>query len=81
MSDPTALPALDRPVTYEIRVRGRLPLDYFPPWTGRHEQLDGGATLSIFQGTVPDQAGLHGILAQIRDLGVPLVSVACLASR
>jgi hypothetical protein len=81
MSDTTTLPALDRPAGYEIRVRGRLPADYFPPWTGRHQQLEGGATLSIFQGTVPDQAALHGILAQIRDLGVPLVSVTCLALR
>jgi len=29
----------------------------------------------LLRGLVPDQAALHGVLAQIRDLGIPLVSV------
>ena len=29
----------------------------------------------LLRGMVPDQAALHGVLAQIRDLGIPLVSV------
>lgn len=33
---------------------------------------DGTALLT---GMIPDQAALHGILAQIRDLGVILISV------
>jgi hypothetical protein len=29
----------------------------------------------FLRGVVADQAGLHGILAQIRDLGIPLLAV------
>jgi hypothetical protein len=29
----------------------------------------------LLRGIVPDQAALHGVLAQIRDLGIPLMSV------
>ena len=29
----------------------------------------------LLRGVVPDQAALHGALARIRDLGIPLVSV------
>jgi len=30
---------------------------------------------SLLTGFVPDQAALHGILAQIRDLGLTLISI------
>ncbi len=30
---------------------------------------------SVLSGPIPDQAALHGILARIRDMGVPLVLV------
>jgi hypothetical protein len=36
-------------------------------------EIPGDGTL--LRGRVPDQAALHGVLAQIRDLGIPLVSV------
>ncbi len=29
----------------------------------------------LLAGIIPDQAALHGILAQIRDLGLPLISL------
>jgi hypothetical protein len=35
--------------------------------------LPGGATL--LRGHVADQAALHGVLARIRDLGIPLLAV------
>jgi hypothetical protein len=31
---------------------------------------------TVLTGQVDDQAALHGLLAKVRDLGVPLVSVA-----
>ncbi len=63
---------------YEIRIRGRLQ----PEWSAWFDGLTiissgqaarGGETLLI--GPVADQAALHGLLAKIRDLGLPLLSL------
>ena len=59
---------------YEIRIKGHLA----PRWTGRFEPMtltpkDNGTTL--IRGPVVDQAALHGLLHQLSDLGLPLVSV------
>jgi hypothetical protein len=61
--------------TYEIRVAGHLDARWAAQFEGlalRHE-VDGTSVLS---GLIPDQAALHGLLQRIRDLGIPLVSVA-----
>jgi anti-sigma factor RsiW len=58
-----------------IRVQGELA----PMWT---EWFD-GLTMSVdadetrLTGFVADQAALHGLLAKIRDLGLPLRGVEC----
>jgi hypothetical protein len=59
---------------YEIRVGGHLG----SRWAAWFDGLDltnaaGGTT--VISGPVVDQAALHGLLAKLRDLGVPLVSV------
>jgi hypothetical protein len=59
---------------YLIRIKGHLP----PRWAAHFEAMtlisyDDGTTL--IHGTVIDQAALHGLLAQIRDTGLPLLSV------
>ena len=59
---------------YRIRVKGHLA----PRWATRFDgmtltQQDDGTTL--IQGLVVDQAALHGLLHQLRDMGLPLVSV------
>ena len=62
------------PECYEIRVKGRLGLQWSAWFDGlaiRHESQ--GET--ILAGPVPDQAALHGILIKIRDLGLPLLAV------
>ena len=62
------------PGRYCIRVRGELG----PEWSTWFDDLavtaqpNGDTTL---QGTVRDQAALHGLLARIRDLGLPLIAV------
>jgi len=64
----------DQPVVYQIRIKGHLGRQ----WTGWFGGLsitleDNGETL--LTGPVVDQAALHGLLRQVRDLGMPLVSV------
>ena len=60
-------------VIYEIRVKGVL--------DGRWSEWFDGMTVSAsndettLSGPVADQAALHGLLARVRDLGVPLLSV------
>ncbi len=61
---------------YEIRVQGELT----PRWSCWFADLcvraDGGETVIV--GPVDDQAALHGLLARIRDLGLPLLAVRVL---
>lgn len=58
---------------YEIRLDGRLD----PRWSSRFDGMtlttgDGSTRLT---GPVVDQAALHGLLHQLRDIGLVLVSV------
>ena len=62
------------PGRYEIRLQGRLDerwASWFDDLTVEPEA--GGVT--VLRGRVVDQAALHGLLARLRDLGVPLISV------
>jgi len=64
----------DRPSVYWIRVKGSLDhkwSDWFDGLTVG-QQADG---VTLLAGPVADQATLHGLLAKIRDLGLPLLSV------
>ncbi len=58
----------------EITVMKRIDFnwsEWFEGLTIRH--TDQGET--IFSGTVVDQAALYGLLAKLRNLGLPLISV------
>ena len=62
---------------YQIRVKGHLGRQ----WIGWFEGLtitleDNGETL--LTGPVVDQAALFALLRRVRDLGMPLLSVACI---
>src|SRR3954463_16737861 len=61
--------------TYEIRVQGRL-AERWSAWFDGMEitAADDGSTL--IRGPVADQAALHGLIQKVRDLGLPLLSVA-----
>jgi hypothetical protein len=64
----------EAPVHYEIRVRGVLDRQWSTWFEGLAITTDvPGQTL--IGGPVTDQAALHGLLAKIRDLGLPLLSV------
>jgi hypothetical protein len=69
----------DEPSSYQIRLKGHLG----PQWAAYFD----GFTLTnsengeaLLTGMITDQAALHGVLAKIRDLGLPLLSVNCHAS-
>jgi hypothetical protein len=63
--------------TYEIRVAGHLD-DHWAARLGDLTlvRLDDGTTR--LTGPLIDQAQLHGVLARIRDLGVPLLTLRTL---
>ena len=64
----------DEPVVYQIRVRGVLDADWSEWFDGLTvcPQQSGNTVLA---GPVRDQSALHGLLAKIRDLGLPLLSI------
>jgi hypothetical protein len=65
---------MDGPASYEIRIAEHLD----ERWTNWFGGLDLSHTESgetVMQGRLADQPALFGVLAQIRDLGLTLVSV------
>ena len=76
--------ALDQPAVYEFKVQGRVNGDLSDWFRGdyvlRVECPDPDLTITILTGWVLDQAGLHGLLTRIRDLGLTLLFVDCLSS-
>ncbi len=71
--------AADQPGWYEISIRGRLDERWSTSFEGM--TIDGSqAGLTVIRGPVVDQAALHGLLARLRDLGTPLVSVRSVAA-
>ena len=72
---------LDRPVTYQIKVPGHLD-ESWSEWAGGMtitvESEGDGPPVTILTGTV-DQAALQGLLRRLYSLGLPLISVICVA--
>ncbi len=61
---------------YEIKVQGYLD-GHWSEWLGGLAVNHDGEGYTLLSGLIPDQAALHGILVQIRDLGLPLISLKC----
>ena len=62
-------------VQYEIRVEGHLT----ERWSAWFDGLDIASEddgTTVIRGSVVDQAALHGLLQRLRDLGIPLISLA-----
>ena len=70
--------AKEMTATYLISVRGHLGEMILQAFPGLRAERSGNCTL--LRGTVPDQAALHGILAQIEALGLELVEVRQVAA-
>jgi len=64
----------DASVSYEIKIKGYLD-EHWSDWLGSLEICQDEHGNSLLSGIVPDQAALHGILNQIRDLGLTLISI------
>ncbi len=69
----------DPSIHYEIRLKGHVNAQ----WSGWFDGLtisleDSGNT--CLTGRITDQAALHGLLAKIRDLGLPLISLQSVSS-
>lgn len=60
---------------YEIKLKGHLD-ENWEDWLGGLEISNDEHGYSLLTGIIPDQAALHGILLQIRDLGLTLISIA-----
>jgi hypothetical protein len=68
-----------KPAIYEIKVKGNLEpkwSDWFDGFTVTRQPNDE----TVLTGQVADQPALHGLLAKIRDLGLPLLVVRRLES-
>lgn len=61
-------------VRYEIRIEGVLD-DCWSAWFDGMQVTSHTDGMTAIAGAVTDQAALHGLLAKVRDLGLPLVSV------
>ncbi len=79
MENSTSHKGLKGIAIYSIEIEGHLPVDW-SDWfegfalTSTRNAL--GNPVTILTGRVADQSMLHGILARIRDLGLPLVSLS-----
>ena len=60
--------------TCQIRVAGHLD-EHWSAWLGGFALTRGDDGTTVITGPVTDQAQLHGVLARVRDLGVPLLSL------
>ena len=64
----------DQTMMYQIRLKGCLS-DKWSEWFSGLTITQGDNDETLITGAVADQAALHGLLKQVRDLGIPLISV------
>ena len=63
---------------YRISIQGRIEngwADWMDDLVIKVKKTDSNLAITMLTGTVSDQVALHGLLARIRDLGLPLISV------
>ena len=61
--------------TVEIRVKGCID-EHWSAWLAGLSITHTDRAETILSGVVVDQAALYGVLSMLRDLGLPLLSVA-----
>jgi hypothetical protein len=60
--------------TVEIRVKGRID-EHWSSWLAGLNITHTDEDETVLSGQVVDQTALYGVLAMLRDLGLPLLSV------
>ena len=74
--------SLSQPADYEIRVPGELDPNW-SDWAGGMNiavaSEGDGHPVTVLTGEVADQAALQGLLRRLYSLGLPLLSVICIA--
>ncbi len=61
-------------MNYQIKVKGHLDISCSDRFYGMTMKLE-NKDETVISGDVIDQAALHGLLKQFRDLGIPLISI------
>lgn len=82
--DGTGAPiTLHEPASCVIRVRGALSSDWSDRLGGMHIIVNrsGRHSMTELVGRLADQAALHGVLAALYELGLPLLSVECVSDQ
>jgi len=69
----------DQPIRYQIRLQGHLD-QQSTAWDDGLAITREEKGTTLLSGSVVDQAALHGLLKKVRDLGMPLLLVARVAS-
>lgn len=70
----------DEQTNYQIRVKGNLEPKW-SDWFDRFVIVAQPHDETLLTGQVADQAALHGLLAKLRDLGLPILSLECLEAK
>jgi hypothetical protein len=73
--------AMTHPTTYRTRIHVQGELS--PAWSVLFADLTVGTGpdgTTVISGVLADEAGLHGLLATVRDLGLPVISVDAAAT-
>ena len=60
---------------YEVRVEGHLGTRWAAWFDGLSLSLEEDGT-TVIRGPLVDQAAMHGLLRTLRDIGIPLISLA-----
>ena len=60
---------------YQIRIKGHLGAQWSEWFNGMTITLENNGD-TLLTGIITDQSELHGLLKKIRDLGMPLISIA-----
>ena len=67
------------PTYYRITIQGHLD-QHWSAWFDNMTITNAANGEAILYGPLPDQAALHGVLIKIRDLGLPLLALAMVAT-